>query len=152
MTPRLTGLKGLHGMRDGVLDRLHDEDLAFSPGGDNISFGRLLAELAALERSYAQSLQDRVQQWPPDGSVSRVPERTSQLRQLFTMLDRDIESAVAGTSAEDTAITRSDGGIRTLDEQVEIYMQALFIFLGKAVVYLRAMGRPLPTSIAHYIG
>jgi hypothetical protein len=53
----------------------------------------------------------------------------------------------------DTGATvgRPAGTTRTVDEQLEIYTQAAFVFLGKAVVYLNAMGRALPPSIAHYI-
>jgi hypothetical protein len=140
-------------MRDGVLEHLDDADLAFAPGGNNVPFGQLIEEVAALEESYVHSLRDHVQQWPPSDPARQSPGSTSQLRERLGALDAAMEAAVvASSNDEDARITRPDGGIRTLDEQVEIYTQAMFIFLGKAVVYLRAMSKDLPQSVAHYIG
>ena len=31
-----------------------------------------------------------------------------------------------------------------VEMSLEVYIQAILIFLGKAVVYLKAMGKPLP--------
>jgi hypothetical protein len=155
MTQRLTWLRGLHQMRDGVLERLDDVDLAFTPGGANPSFGHLLEEVAALEESYAGSLDGDVQEWPSTDLPRDGTHSTSRLHERFQTLDAQLESAVSELSdgaIRDVTVTRPDGTVRTPDEQVEIYTQAMFIFLGKAVVYLRAMGRALPPSVERYIG
>jgi hypothetical protein len=39
-----------------------------------------------------------------------------------------------------------------LDLQLQTYIQAMFIFFGKFVVYFRAMNKPLPQHIEDYIG
>jgi uncharacterized damage-inducible protein DinB len=154
MTSRITGLRGLHGMRDGVLERLDDTDLTFAPGGDNVSLGRMLHDLVALERSYAESLRDRVQRWPASEPADSASLTLTELGERFAALDDEIESAFTAASAADAhaPLTRPDGTVRTPDQQIEIYTQAMFIFLGKAVVYLHALGRTLPPSVAHYIG
>ncbi len=36
--------------------------------------------------------------------------------------------------------------------QLDVYLQALLIFLGKATIYLKAMNKPLPQQIQEYIG
>jgi hypothetical protein len=152
MTERLGWLNGMHGMRDGVLEQLVDADLAFSPGGTNPNLGRLIGDLLDIERSYLDSLRHGVQRWPSrvDDADDDVPS-VRGLRALFTAVDRDmLAAAVAGVDTGATVV-RPDGTTRTVDEQLEIYTQAAFVFLGKAVVYLNAMGRALPPSIAHYI-
>ena len=49
-------IEGSHGMRSQLLDILSDADLAFSPGGQNITFGALCREMGEIEYSYVQSL------------------------------------------------------------------------------------------------
>ncbi len=36
--------------------------------------------------------------------------------------------------------------------QLDVYLQALLIFFGKATIYLKAMNKPLPPQIQEYIG
>ena len=48
-------------------------------------------------------------------------------------------------------IDRSRGVTRTVEAQLDIYNQAQLIFLGKLVVYFKAMGTSLPKSIRQYI-
>jgi hypothetical protein len=151
MTARLAWLRGLHAMRDGLLEQLADDELGRSTGGGNVSFGQLFMDLAALQQSYITSLRTRDQQWP-DATSDEHPT-VAALTRLFHKLDAEMELAV--TSADqrtDAVITRPDGEVRTPDEQLEIYTQALFIFLGKAVVYMRAADKDLPPFVAHYIG
>ena len=40
----------------------------------------------------------------------------------------------------------------TIDIQMQIYMQALLIFFGKATIYFRVMNKPLPESVQAWIG
>ena len=48
-------------------------------------------------------------------------------------------------------IDRAHGVVRTVEAQLDIYNQAQLIFLGKLVVYFKAMGTSLPNSIREYI-
>lgn len=36
--------------------------------------------------------------------------------------------------------------------QLDVYLQAVLIFLGKATIYLKAMNKTLPQSFQEYIG
>jgi hypothetical protein len=118
-----------------------------TPGGGNPSLGRPLEELAALQQSYVASLDSDVQQWPSTERPRDGAHSTSRLHERFNTLDVQMESAVSGFSRDvvrDVKVTRPDGSVRTRDEQVEIYSQAMFIFLGKAVVYCERSARRCP--------
>jgi hypothetical protein len=39
-----------------------------------------------------------------------------------------------------------------VDLQLDIYLQALLIFFGKAAVFLKATSKPLPKTMQDYIG
>ena len=38
-----------------------------------------------------------------------------------------------------------------VDMNLDVYVQAVLIFAGKAVVYLRAMDKPIPKSVEDWI-
>ena len=40
----------------------------------------------------------------------------------------------------------------TVEFQLDAYLQAVLIFLGKATIYLRAMNKQLPPFFEEYIG
>ncbi|HVN56259.1 MAG TPA: hypothetical protein VMT46_18165 [Anaerolineaceae bacterium] len=48
-------------------------------------------------------------------------------------------------------ILRPTGNTFSPGDQVDIYVQAMMVFFGKAVVYFRTMNKPLPPSIEEYI-
>jgi hypothetical protein len=151
MKPSLNALRGLHAIRNGVVDSLTDSDLTFSPGGSAPSLGDLFIEGLLLEQSYSDSLLDLQQTWPEPP----LPPATS-LEDLGTRLaeaDRSMESVFDDFKSDDweVSVVRPDGTERTRSEQVEIYSQAMLILLGKSVVYLRAMDRALPDALATYI-
>ena len=56
-------IEGTHGMRSQLLDSLSDADLAFSPGGQNMTLGALCREMGEVEYSYIQSLKTFRQDW-----------------------------------------------------------------------------------------
>jgi len=49
-------------------------------------------------------------------------------------------------------VDRTKGSIRPIISQLDIYIQTMLIFLGKIVIYFKAMQKPLPPSIEEYIG
>lgn len=49
-------------------------------------------------------------------------------------------------------VKRPDGNIIPVEIQLDVYLQALLIFFGKATIYLKAIGNPLPDAIQEYIG
>ena len=63
MSEKWPWIGGTHGMRLLLLDTFSDADLAFSPGGQNMTLGALCREMGETEYSYVQSLQTFKQDW-----------------------------------------------------------------------------------------
>lgn len=147
-------IAALHGMRTSVLDTLTDTDLAFNPGGANPSLGQLFVQLGEVEHAYLKSLETFKQDF---GYRNPDPSRatsTAALKGWLAELDIRLEATVAAFSDDDLnkPVERPGGNVMPVAMQLQVYMQAVFIFFGKAVVYLRAMEKPLPPFVEEYIG
>jgi hypothetical protein len=157
MNPILDGkwawIAAAHGLRAQVLDLLSDADLAVSPGGQTMPFGALWRELGAVEYAYRQSLQTFRHEWsapPPDADLGGT---VTQLRGWFQSQDAEMKAAIAALANADLTqpVERGGGGV-SVEFQLDCYLQAVLIFLGKATIYLRAMNKPLPQAVLEYIG
>ena len=64
-----------------------------------------------------------------------------------------MQAVIAAFSDGDVnkAIDRGGEAV-TVAFQLDVYLQAVLIFLGKATIYLKAMNKPLPQQIQEYIG
>ncbi|MDQ4097298.1 MAG: DinB family protein [Actinomycetota bacterium] len=144
----------LHGMRAGILDSLSDAELGFNPGGENVSFGRLFVGMGEVEHSYIASLETFEQDWSYRNTDAGLAASASGLKPWFQALDGRLEATVSALSDEDLAkpVARPGGNAMPVELQLQVYMQAVFIFLGKAVVYLRAMNKPRPPYVDEFIG
>lgn len=134
-------------LRDQLLDALADQDLAFQPGGGNLTLGGLFARLAATEQAYADSFRTftaRFEFNPPEaGTAASV----RALKALFASTDAAFQAALAGVSRADEAERTIDrGGDHKLSVflHLDVYREALLLFCGKASVYLAMMGRQPP--------
>lgn len=146
-------IEGTHGMRFQLLDILSDADLAFNPGGQNITLGELLREIGEIQYSYTQSLKTFKQDWSYHNTEAGLQSSVTRLRAWYQVLDDEMKTTVAALSNEDLAKTVDRGGFAMPAElQLDVYLQALLIFLGKATIYLKAMNKPLPQQIQEYIG
>ncbi len=56
MTEKWPWIEAAHGMRSQLLDILSDADLAFTPGGQNMTVGAFCREMGETEYAYIQSL------------------------------------------------------------------------------------------------
>lgn len=136
-----------------LFDLLSDADLAFTPGGQNMTLGALCREMGETEYSYIQSLKILKQEWsyrhPEAGVVSSV----TRLKAWFHTLDEEMKATIAAFADEDVnkPIDRGGGAV-TVAFQLDAYLQAVLIFLGKVTIYLKAMNKPLPQSFQEYIG
>lgn len=147
-------IEGTHGMRNDLLKTLSGADLAFNPGGQNMSLGALCRELGEIEYDYIQSLKVFKQDFDyrnPDVSLTTSVER---LAAWYQSLDDEMKSIVAAFSEEDFKknIERPGGYKAPVDVQLDIYLQALLIFFGKASIYLKAMNKPATPTMQDYIG
>jgi hypothetical protein len=147
-------IDGCHMMRNGALERLSDADLTFSPGGDNLTLGELLKQAGEHQHAYTQSLVTLKQDWSYRNNESGLATSLDQLTAWFEQLDGQMQAIVKGLDENDLQkqVDRTKGSIRPIISQLDIYIQTMLIFLGKIVVYFKAMQKPLPPSIEEYIG
>mgnify|MGYP001251398298 CR=1 FL=1 len=144
-----------HEMRDEVLALLSDADLAFSPGGSNMKLGELIREWGEIEHAYTEGFKTFKQDFDyrhPDPTIATSSDR---LKTWLKALDADMAATVeAYTDAEvdSKPIMRPGDYPAAIDMQVNIYLQALLIFLSKLSVFLRAANKPLPPALVDWIG
>ena len=146
-------IEGTHTLRAQLLDILGDGDLAFSPGGQNITLGVLVRETGETEYSYTQSLKTLKQDWSYRNTEEGLDGSVARLKAWLQTLDEEMQATVSALSDEDASKTIDRGGYAMpVALQLDVYLQALLIFLGKATVYIKAMNRELPPQIQEYIG
>jgi uncharacterized damage-inducible protein DinB len=147
-------IEGTHGMRTRLLDTLSDADLAFNPGGENVTLGALCREMGEVEYSYIQSLKTFKQDWSYRNTKSGLASSVAQLNAWEQTLDDEMKATVSALADEDLAkiIERGENFSLPVEIQLDVYLQALLIFFGKVAIYLKAMNRPLPEDIQVCIG
>lgn len=146
-------IAGVHAMRSGLIENLSDADLAFNPGGQNSSLGALFREIGQIEQSYIDSFKDFKQDFLYRHPDPMLGTSVTQLNVWFQSMDnafKDTLSTITEANAH-KSIQRPARNAVTLSLQVDIYIQAMMIFFGKAIIYYRAMDKPLPHSIQAYI-
>jgi hypothetical protein len=153
MQEKWSWIDGSHEMRTRMLAMLSDGDLAFNPGGQNITLGALCREMGEIEYAYAQSLTTFTIDWTYRNTEAVLDASVERLKAWFESLDGDMKATVEGFSDEDLAKTIDRGGYSMpVETQLDVYIQANLIFLGKATIYLKAMDRPLPKDWKEWIG
>ena len=153
MLEKWSWIEGTHGMRSQLLDSLSDADLAFSPGGQNMKLGDLCREMGEVEYSYIHSLKTFRQDWSYHNGEAGLESSVARLKAWFQILDDELKATVDAFSDEDLQKTIDRGGFAMpVELQLDVYLQALLIFLGKATVYFKAMNKALPQNFQEYIG
>jgi hypothetical protein len=144
--------EGTHGMRTQLMDTLTDADLAFSPGGKNITLGALCREMGEVEYSYIQSLKTLKQDWAYRNSETGLDQSVARLKSWYQTLDDEMKAVLAAFSDEDFKKQIERGFTLSVEVQMQVYLQALLIFFGKATIFLKAMNKPLPKMVEDWIG
>ena len=141
-------------LRNQLTAILVDEDLSFRPGGDNPSLGELCRQIGEIEQSYIDSFKSFKQDFSYRNQEAGLQNSISQLNVWFETLDQDLKRVIESL-AEDTiqnkTIDRGGGFTVSPRVQLEIYKEALLIFYGKTIVYLKIMGKPLPKQWQDWI-
>jgi hypothetical protein len=147
-------IEGTHQMRSQLLDMLSDADLAFNPGGQNMTLGALCRESGEIEYAYIQSLKTFQQDWSYRNVEADLERSVARLKEWFQKLDDELKAVASALTDEDLkkTVDRGGGFAMPVDLQLDVYLQALLIFFGKATIYLKAMNKPLPQQIQEYIG
>jgi uncharacterized damage-inducible protein DinB len=139
-------------MRAQAMDLLDDADLAFTPGGQNMTLGALCREIGEIERSYLESLKTLQQDWSYRNHEAGLESSVARLKAWYAALDDEMKAVVAAFSDDELAKTIDRGGFGwSVETQLEVYLQALLIFFGKITIYLKALGKPLPKEFEEYI-
>ena len=140
-------------MRSQLLDILSNADLAFNPGGQNITLGALVRQMGDLEYSYIQSLKTGRQDLSYHNTEAGLESDITRLKAWFQALDNEMLETISAFSMEDMTRRVDRGGFpSTVEREVDHYGEALLIFFGRATIYLKAMNKPVPESIEHTIG
>ena len=145
-------IEASHGMRAQLIDSLSDADLAFSPGGQAMTLGALCREMGETEHSYIQSLKTLKQEWSYRHPDEEVVNNVENLKTWFQTLDAEMQAAITTLLEEGREKTIDRSGPVTVEFQLDAYLQAVLIFLGKATIYLRVMNRQFPPFFQEYIG
>jgi hypothetical protein len=152
MQERWPWIEGSHAMRTQALDLLDDADLAFNPGGQNMTLGALCREMGEAEYSYLESLKTLKQDWSYRNEEAGLESSISRLKAWYVAMDEEMKAVVSAFTDEDLAKAVDRGGYGwTVETQLEVYLQALLIFFGKLVIYLKALDKPLPKEFQEYI-
>ena len=146
-------IEGTHAMRAELLESLNDDEVQFSAGGQNMALGELFSEMGNVEYSYIQSLKTFQQDWSYHNTEQGLQSHISQLKSWFQTLDEEMKTTIEGLSDEDSTkeVKRGEFGM-PVALQLDVYLQALLIFLGKATIYFKAMNKPLSRQMQEWIG
>ena len=130
-------------LRDELLASLTDDDLAYTPGGENPTLGALCRELGETQYAYAQSFKTFKINFSFRVNDDAYLQSIAKLQAWYAELDRELEAVLETVSDEDVAESKMDrGGYEVpLHISLDILREALLIFYGKASVYLKAMGK-----------
>lgn len=150
---RWSMIEGTHALRTGAIEKLTDAELAFTPGGNALTLGELCKEMGEVERSYTDSVKTYTQNFDYKHADTSVTTSLEKLQAWYTELDTEMKAALEAVTEDGLKklIDRNSFEV-PIDVQMDIYLQALLIFLGKATIYLRAMGKELPENLAQWIG
>jgi len=152
MNEKWPWIEAAHGMRSQLLNILSDADLAFSPGGQTMTLGALCRQMGETEHAYIQSLKTLKQEWSYRHPEADVASHVARLKAWFQTLDDEMQATITTFWDEDGNKTIDRGGPVTVEFQLDVYLQAVLIFLGKLTIYLRAMNKQLPPFFEEYIG
>ena len=154
MQERWPWIEGSHDLRAQAMDLLDDADLAFNPGGANMTLGALCREMGEVEHSYLKSLKTFKQDWSYRNQEAGLEGSVARLKVWYASMDDEMKMVVAALSDDDLAMIVEREGTPTwpVETQLEVYLQALLIFFGKLTIYLKALNKPLPKEFQDYIG
>jgi hypothetical protein len=140
-------------LRGQLMSVLADEDLLFRPFPEMLTMGQLCYEIGQTEESYIESFKTFEQNWEHESDPLVQPERVAALQEWYEELDGELKAAVSALSDEQVknGIIKRGFDVRP-NIQLDIYKEALLIFYGKASIYLRALGKPLPERWPAWIG
>jgi len=141
-------------LRSQLMALLHDDDMTFTPGGDNLTLGALCQEMGEVEYSYIQSFKTLTQNFDYRNDQPGLAGSVASLSTWFAALDEELKATISGFSDEELQTKIVDRGHNfklPIHIQLEVYKEALLIFYGKVSVYLKMMGKERPHQWQEWI-
>jgi uncharacterized damage-inducible protein DinB len=142
-------------IRNQLMEALTDNDLSYTPGGANPALGVLCREIGEVEHAYIDSFRTFALDFSYSNTTPGLENSVTQLVAWYADLDAELKAAISGLSEEDIngRLVDRGGDFKLLPQiQLNIYQEALLIFYGKAIVYLRAMGKTPPQQMRDWLG
>jgi hypothetical protein len=142
-------------IRAELMEILADGDLGYTPGGANPPLGTLCREIGEVERAYIDSFKTFTLDFSYRNTAPGLDNSVAQLSAWYAELDAELKATIEGLSQEDIdgrLVERGPNFKVPPLIQLEIYKEALLIFYGKAIVYLRAMGKTPPRQMQEWLG
>jgi uncharacterized damage-inducible protein DinB len=142
-------------IRPALMETLTDDDLGYSPGGANPSLGVLCREIGEVERAYIDSFKTFTLDFSYRNTTPGLENSVAQLVAWYAELDAELKVTIEDLSEEEISSRLVDRGgdfKLPLQIQLNVYQEALLIFYGKAIVYLRALGKTPPQQMQDWIG
>jgi uncharacterized damage-inducible protein DinB len=144
-------------VRDLLIDLMTDADLSYRLPGDNPTLGALCREIGQVEQSYIDSFKTFRQSFDYPAVDPAVETSVASLKAWFRQLDQDLHAALEALSDDDAQNRPIERGYPLLyklsaGSQMLCYREAMMIFYGRATLYLRALGKPLPQQVRDWIG
>src|SRR6266536_4990121 len=107
----------VRGMRLQLLDILSNADLAFSPGGQNMTLGALVRRMGDLEYSYIQSLKTGVRDLSYHNTEAGLESDITRLKAWFQALDDEMLDTISAFSKEELTKRVDLGGRRLIKKK-----------------------------------
>ena len=141
-------------LRNQLMDILTDADLAYTPGGANPPLGALCREMGEIEYAYVQSFKTFTIDFSYRNTGPGLDISVARLVAWFAALDEELKAVVASVPEEDVQGRQVVRDAFSLLPKMHLYVyqEALLIFYGKVLVYLRAMDKPVPQNWADWLG
>ena len=140
-------LEHTQALRYQLTEILTDEELGYSPGGENPTLGALCREMGEVQQAYITSFQTFEQDFSYRVEDSELERSVERLAAWFEALDGELKAALESLSEEDIqnrVIDRGGGFVIPPTIQYHIYHEAQLIFYAKASIYLKCLGKTLP--------
>jgi hypothetical protein len=147
-------LEEYQSLKQKMLEILTEADLAHSITGSP-SLGDLCKEMGETQQSYINSFKPphklNFKYRNPDASLAGS---VSGLAAWYANMDKEMKDLLEALRDEDLDSIRVGRGswMVPIQQNLDIYKEALLIFCGKAWVHLHAMGKKLPEQWSDWLG
>ena len=142
------------GLRVQLMGLLTDDDLDYSPGGANLTFGALCREMGEITYNYIQSFKTFKLDFSYHNDDPALVTSVAKLSEWLDSLEQELNATIEGLSEQEIQrpVDRGGGFVIPAGLNAHIYREAILVFCSKASVYLKALNKPLPHQWQTWIG